>query len=174
MENNKVSKLIYIISFVVFALVVLLYNLPQADHLPTFITYLPKLNATLNGTCFILLLISLNAIKKKNVVLHKKLNITAFLLSALFLLSYVTFHSFGIETFFPSDNPLRGLYFFILISHIILAAVVLPLILLSFYKGFKGEIKEHKRITRWSMPIWLYVTLSGVIVYLMISPYYNF
>jgi putative membrane protein len=95
-------------------------------------------------------------------------------LSSLFLISYVIFHAFGVETRFPADNPLRPYYLTILISHIILAAVVLPMVLLSFYRGLTGQIEAHKRITRWSMPIWLYVTTTGVVVYLMISPYYPF
>jgi len=79
-----------------------------------------------------------------------------------------------VETRFPADNPNRGIYLFILISHIILAATVLPLVLLSFYRALTGQIEAHKRLTRWAMPIWLYVTTTGVIVYLMISPYYTF
>lgn len=174
MDNTKATRLIYIASVAVFALVVLLYNLPQAEHIPEFAKYLPTLNACINATCFVLLLISLRAIKQKNVELHKKLNITAFALSAVFILSYVTFHSFGVETFYPSENPLRPLYIFILVSHIVLAAIVLPLILLSFLKAIKGDIVAHRKITKWSMPIWIYVTFTGVLVYLMISPYYNF
>ena len=174
MDNTKATRLIYIISAAVLGLVVLLYNLPQAETIPEFVKHLPKLHATINATCFVLLLISLRAIKHKKVELHKRLNLTAFALSALFILSYVTYHSFGIETKFPVDNPLRMLYFFVLVSHIILATIVLPLILLSFYKAITGDIVAHKKITKWSMPIWIYVTFTGVVVYLMISPYYNF
>jgi putative membrane protein len=78
------------------------------------------------------------------------------------------------ETSFPANNPLRPVYLVILISHIILAAVVLPLILISFHRGLKMQVEKHKKIVRWSFPIWLYVTITGVIVYLMISPYYSF
>ena len=173
MDNKKITRLIYIISTAVIGLVVLLYNLPQAENIPEFVKHLPKLHASINATCFVLLLISLRAIKQNKVDLHKKLNLTAFTLSALFILSYVTYHSFGIETKFPTDNPLRPLYFFILVSHIILATIVLPLILLSFQKAIVGDITAHKKITKWSMPIWIYVTFTGVVVYFMISPYYN-
>ncbi len=174
MNNKKVTCIIYIISAAILVLIVLLYNLPQAENIPAFVKHLPKLHASINGICFILLLISLRAIKQNKVDLHKKLNLTAFTLSALFILSYVTYHSFGIETKFPAENPLRPLYFFILVSHIVLATLVLPLILLSFHKAIIGDIPAHKKITRWSMPIWIYVTFTGVVVYLMISPYYNF
>ena len=173
MDNKKATRLIYIVSAAVLGLVVLLYNLPQAEYIPQFVKYLPKLHASINATCFILLIFSLRAIKQNKVDLHKKLNLTAFTLSALFILSYVTYHSFGIETKFPVDNPLRPLYFFILVSHIILATLVLPLILLSFHKAIIGAIHAHKKITKWSMPIWIYVTFTGVVVYLMISPYYS-
>jgi putative membrane protein len=173
MDNKKITRLIYIVSAAVLGLVVLLYNLPQAENIPAFVKYLPKLHASINATCFVLLLISLRAIKQNKVDLHKKLNLTAFTLSALFILSYVTYHSFGIETKFPADNPLRPLYFFILVSHIILATIVLPLILLSFHKAIVGDIPAHKKITKWSMPIWIYVTFTGVVVYFMISPYYT-
>ena len=106
--------------------------------------------------------------------MHKKLNLITFVLSSIFLLSYVTFHSFGVETKFPADNPIRPLYLTILISHIILAAVVLPMVLISFYFGLTNKVAAHRKIAKWSFPIWLYVTVTGVIVYLMISPYYQF
>jgi putative membrane protein len=115
---------------------------------------------------------SFNAIKKRNIAKHKKINLITFFLSALFLISYVTYHWMSNETKFPIDNPLRPLYLGILISHIILAAVVLPLVLISFWYGLTNQVAKHRKITRFAFPIWLYVTTTGVIVYLMISPYY--
>jgi putative membrane protein len=173
-NEKKILRAIYIVSGVILVAVIILGMLPQADHIPPFVRFLPKLNALINATCSVLLVLSLYQIKRKNIALHKKLNLTTFVLSSIFLLSYVTFHSFGIETKFPADNPIRPLYLTILISHIILAAIVLPLVLLSFYYGLTNKIKTHKKLTRWSFPIWLYVTVTGVIVYLMISPYYQF
>lgn len=173
-NEKKILRLIFILSGVVFLAVVILGMLPQADHIPAFVPYLPKLNAFINATCSVLLIVSLYSIKNKNVVRHKKLNLTAFVLSSIFLLSYVTFHSFGVETKFPADNPLRPVYLTILISHIILAAIVLPLVLLSFYYGLTNKVTTHRKIAKWSFPIWLYVTITGVVVYLMISPYYQF
>jgi len=174
MEDNKILKIIYAISTIVFLIVVILFLLPKSSHIPSFIKYLPKMNAFINGTCTVLLLLSYYFIKQNKIEIHKRLNILTFLLSTIFLVSYIIFHSFGIETKFPAENPLRPLYLLILITHIILAAVVLPLVLLSFFYGLKNEIVKHKKLTRWSFPIWLYVTTTGVIVYLMISPYYNF
>lgn len=170
------------ISVVVFVAVIILNKkiLPVPEIIPAFVYKLPKLNAMLNGTCTLLLLLSLYMIKQQNIAVHKKLNTITFCLSAVFLLSYVTYHWMAQETSFPAGNPLRTAYLIILISHIILAAIVLPLVLLSFYYGFKsqqpegkvGYTQKHKKLVRWSFPIWLYVTITGVVVYLMISPYY--
>jgi len=164
------------ISIVVFLLVVILNRrlLPAPEIVPSFVRYLPGLNAIINGTCSILLLISLWAIRNKKVSVHKTINLTTFGLSALFLISYVLFHYFIAETTFGGEGSIGTVYYTILVSHIILAAVVLPLILLSFYHALNGNLTKHKRIVRFSYPIWLYVTITGVIVYLLISPYYTF
>jgi len=173
-NEKKILRGVFILSGVVFLLIIILGMLPRAEHVPAFVKWLPVLNAFINGTCSILLVTSLYFIRKKEIQTHKKLNLVTFVLSTIFLLSYVTFHSFGIETKFPADNPIRPYYLLILVSHIILAAVVLPLVLLSFYYGLTNKIKTHRRLTRWSFPIWLYVTVTGVLVYLLISPYYEF
>ena len=174
LSDQLAKRLIWIVSIAVFAVVVILSNLPKANTVPEIVTYLPKLNAICNATAFILLIFSLQSIKSGKVERHKKLNLAAFVVSAIFLLSYVAFHSFGVETHFPVENALRSTYLFILITHIILAAVVLPLVLFSFYLGLTGKIDKHRKLSKFTYPIWLYVTLSGVIVYLMISPYYKF
>ena len=173
-NEKKILRGIFILSGVIFIAVVVLGMLPRADNIPPFVSFLPKLNAIINATCSVLLITSLYFIRKKNIEMHKKLNILTFILSSVFLLSYVTFHSFGVETKFPVDNPNRPYYLIILSTHIVLAAIVLPLVLMSFYYGLTNKIKTHRRLTRWSFPIWLYVTVTGVIVYLMISPYYQF
>ncbi|HET7817986.1 MAG TPA: DUF420 domain-containing protein [Bacteroidia bacterium] len=172
MTDKGFFRLSIIVSVLVFAIVVVLNVLPKPDFTPAFIRYLPMLNATINGTCFMLLLISFYFIKQKNIAAHKKVNITAFFLSALFLVSYILYHYFSEETKFPKENSLRPLYLFILLTHILLASLVLPFILMSFYRGLNMQVEKHKKIVRWTFPIWLYVTLTGVIVYLMISPYY--
>ncbi len=174
MTDKFILRSIAVVSVVVFGVVALLSLMPKAADAPSFVQFLPKLNAVLNGTCFLLLVYSYTQIRQKNIKAHKAANLTAFGLSSIFLVSYIIFHAFGVETRFPADNPLRGLYLGILISHIILAAVVLPLVLMSFYYGLTGKIVAHKRLTKFSMPIWLYVTSTGVVVYLMISPYYKF
>jgi putative membrane protein len=163
-----------VLSVVVFGVVVILYSLPKQDHIPEWAKSLPLLNACINGTCSALLVASLLAIRGKKVQLHKKLNITTFVLSSLFLVSYIVFHSFGVETKFPEDNPIRPFYLFILLTHIILAAIVLPLVLVSFYFGLTGKIESHRKVSKFTFPVWLYVTVTGVVVYVMISPYYHF
>lgn len=164
------------ISIVVFLLVVLLNKrvLSPPDTFPAFIYKLPLLHAIINGTCAVLLIFSLRAIKAGKVDLHKKINLTTFGLSAVFLISYVTYHFFVPETSYGGDGILKTFYYFILLTHIPLAAAVLPLILLSFWYALTGKIDKHKKIVRFTYPIWLYVAVTGVLVYMMISPFYKF
>lgn len=174
MKDKSVFKIILALSVVVFGVVVTLYSLPKQDFIPEWAKQLPLLNATINGTCSVLLVTSLVCIKNKQVQWHKRLNITTFVLSSLFLVSYIIFHSFGVETKFPADNPVRPFYLVILLTHILLAAIVLPLVLVSFYFGLTGKIEKHRKVSKFTFPIWLYVTVTGVVVYMMISPYYQF
>jgi putative membrane protein len=174
LNERQALRIIYILSAVLVAAVAVIYNLPKANRIPEFVLWLPRLNALINTTCTLLLVASFIAIKRGRVKLHKRLNISTFALSALFLLSYVTFHTFGVETRFPADNPSRPFYLFVLITHIVLAAIVLPLVLVTLYRGLVGPLDAHRRLARWTFPIWLYVTVTGVLVYIMISPYYKF
>lgn len=176
-QNDRLYfRIVMALSIVVFFAVIVLNRkwLPRPDVMPDFVTILPGLNAFINGTCSILLLVSLYFIKQKNITAHKNTNIVTFVLSSIFLVSYVLYHYFADETVFPAENPLRPVYLTILISHIVLAALVLPLVLLSFYHGLLMNVERHRKLVRWTFPIWLYVTVTGVIVYLMISPYYPF
>ena len=180
MDNDKsVFKVIAVLSVFVFLVVAVLQSnviniFPDKSLIPDWVLLLPRLNAMINGTCSVLLLVSLYFIKRKNIRMHKLLNIITFLLSSLFLISYVIFHATGIKTTYGGEGSIRIFYYFILITHIILAAFVLPLVLFSFYHGLKMHVERHRKLVRWSYPIWLYVTVSGVIVYIMISPYYTF
>ncbi len=190
MSDKAVFRLVTAISIFVFVVVVILNQkvLPRPDIMPSFVSGLPMLNAMLNGTCTILLLVSLWAIKRKNIALHKKINLTAFVLSSLFLVSYILAHYFMPDVKFGDANynntleegelaavlGVRRVYLFILTTHIILAALVLPMILISFYFGLKNEVIKHRKIVRFSYPIWLYVTITGVVVYIMVKPYYPF
>jgi putative membrane protein len=190
MTDKLIFRFVAAVSIFVFVVVFVLSLkvIPKPAVMPAFMPFLPKLNAILNATCSVLLLISLYFIKKLNINMHKRVNIVAFILSSLFLVSYILFHWLAPETRYGDINGdgilspaeiataggIRYFYYVLLITHIILAATVLPLVLLSFYFGLKMEVQKHKRLVRWTFPIWLYVTVTGVIVYLMISPYYHF
>ena len=190
MTDKFIFRFVAAVSVFVFVVVLVLNRrlIPAPAVIPSFTVYLPMLNAFLNGTCSLLLLASLYFIKLHNIQMHKRINITAFCLSSLFLVSYILFHYLKSDTIFGDVNgdghlsaseseavsTLRPVYLAILISHIILAAGVLPLILLSFYRGLQMQVENHKKLVRWAFPIWFYVTVTGVIVYLMISPYYHF
>lgn len=190
-QNDKIIfRIVMAATLLVCALVVFLNMrlFPVPDTFPAFIYKLPTLNAFINGTCSVLLICSLIAIKKRNITLHKRLNLAAFFLSVLFLLSYVSAHYFipdtkygdldhnGIvsESEYALVSGIKPVYLTILLTHIGLAVIVLPLVLLSLYYGLKDDRVRHRKITRFSFPIWLYVTVTGVVVYLMITPYYNF
>ena len=173
-SDKGIFILFLIFSLVIFLVVACLSQLSPSTDLPSYIHWLPRINALLNGSASVLLIISFISIKRKKIKLHKRLNMTAFVLSAVFLVFYVWFHSFGIETKYPIDNPLRPVYLFILITHIILAATILPFVLFTFYLGLGMQVARHRKFARWTFPFWLYVTISGVVVYLMISPYYRF
>ena len=158
--------------------VVALFLIPPAEGLSEDtlrqVYWLPRLNAALNGSAFVCLLVSFLSIRKGNIARHKALNTAALALSALFLVSYVTFHLLTESTKFGGEGPIRAVYFVILVSHIVLSAAIVPLALFSYARGLMGDVARHRRIARITMPMWLYVTATGVIVYLMISPYYPF
>ncbi len=169
--DKRVTRFIWAFTAIVFALVIVLHELPKMEWQPSFILFLPKLNAIINGTVFILLISTLVAIKKKNIQLHKKLNTTAMVLSVVFLLSYVVSHYFSGDTSYEGD--MTGLYYFVLITHVVLAGLSLPMILFSYYYGYLDLVHKHKKLVRFTYPIWVYVTFTGVLVYLFLSPYYG-
>src|SRR5699024_1948737 len=136
------------------------------------LTVLPLLNAILNGIAFFLLIGALVAIKKKNIKVHRNFILAAFSATFLFLISYLTYHSMAGSTSYGGEGTLKYIYYFVLITHIILSTALLPLSLFTLAKGLNMQVEKHRKIARWTMPIWLYVSLTGVLVYLLISPYY--
>lgn len=136
------------------------------------LTVLPLLNAILNGFAFIFLILALVMIKKKNIKAHRNFILAAFTATMLFLVSYLTYHAMAGSTSFGGDGLMKMAYYFVLITHIILSTALLPLSLFTLAKGLNMQVAKHRKIARWTMPIWLYVSLTGVLVYLMISPYY--
>ncbi|MBK7505758.1 MAG: DUF420 domain-containing protein [Bacteroidetes bacterium] len=172
-NDQKWGSLIIGLSLTVLIVVVLLYSVIPAQPKPSFDIYIfPKINAVLNGSVACLLLMSIYFVKKKKIAYHKICNLTAFVFSSLFLVSYIIFHSFGIKTSYGGEGILKQIYYFILVTHIVLAAVVLPFILFTFYRALSGNIEKHRKIARITFPIWLYVAITGVLVYLFISPFY--
>jgi putative membrane protein len=187
-KNDKKARiLIFIFSFIVFAAVVLLSKVKVEANLGFDVHIFAKVNALINSCVALLLLIALIAVKRKNYILHKNLMLTAMFLSILFLVSYICHHLFAGETRFGDVNhdglisavekeavgSSRLIYYILLGTHIPLAGIILPFILFSAYRAMTGEFEKHKRLTRITWPIWFYVAVSGVIVYLMISPYYG-
>ena len=133
---------------------------------------LPALNAFLNGLAGVLLVMGFVNVKRGNVELHRKFMLSAFGVSVLFLISYTTYHFNQIATPFTGEGAVRYVYFFILITHIILAAALLPLVIITLRRGLKDHRPAHRKIARWTFPIWLYVSVTGVAVYLMLYQFY--
>lgn len=173
MKERNYTPLVMTLTVVIVALVAILFFLPAYDgELGFDVKILPMFNAIFNSFTFLALVVALVAIKKKNIKMHRTFIGVAFVSTTLFLITYVTYHYLTESTSYGSDGLSRYIYFFILITHILLAIAVVPLALFSVVRGLTGKIEKHRKIARWTMPIWLYVSLTGVIVYLMISPYY--
>ena len=172
-KNDKAARwLILTVSIVVFAAVVMLSRVKLDVQLGFDEHLFAKLNAIINSVVSVMLVAGLVAIKQRKYALHRRIMIGAIVLSCLFLVSYICHHLFTGDTRFGGQGSIRYFYFFILITHIILAAVILPFILYTAYRGLTGEWAKHRKLSKITWPVWLYVSLTGVAVYLMISPYY--
>lgn len=171
--TRNYKPLIWVLALGINGLIIFTIFYPNKEQFSKYdFSFLPLLNAILNGATFVLLLFALLAIKQKNIIRHRNLIFAAFSCTSFFLLSYLLYHFTNPSTQYGEGGILRFVYFFILITHVILAIVIVPLALISIGRGLNMEVALHKKITRLSMPIWLYVSITGVIVYLMISPYY--
>ena len=166
--NHK--PLIITLSLVVPILVSLLYITPKFTGVE--INFLPLLNATINGTVFFILIFAIKAIKNRNKELHQKLIYLSLILSTIFLLSYVIHHATHDPVSYGGEGFLKYFYYFILISHITLSAIIIPLVLVTLSRALKENFEDHKRIAKITFPIWLYVSATGVLVYILISRYY--
>ncbi len=164
----KFRKLIIVISIVIPIAVAALFGI-KVDGVD--LSFLPPFYAGINGLTAVLLIGALVAIKSKNMNLHQRLIQTCLTLSLLFLLCYVAYHMTSDST--PYGGEIKVLYYFILISHILLSIAVIPVVLFTYLFAWEGKFDKHKKWTRFAFPIWLYVAVTGVIVYLMISPYYK-
>ena len=178
METNslekKFSKYIVLVSVLIPVVVAILFNVKLKDlgYDVEPLPFLPPIYAAINGITAVVLVAGVLAIKNGNRILHKRLMTSAIALSLAFLVMYVAYHMTTDSTKFGGEGSIRMVYFFILISHIILSIAVIPLVLISYVRALAERFDRHKNIAKITFPIWLYVAVTGVIVYLMISPYY--
>ena len=172
-KNDKLANVLIIsFSIIVFVAVVLLGRVQLKVDLGFDVHVFAKINAIINSTVAILLVAGLLSVRNKNYLLHKKIMMTAMVLSVLFLISYICHHVFSDETKFGGEGNIRYFYYTILITHIFLAAIILPFILFTAYRAMVGEFARHKKLAKITWPIWFYVAVTGVIIYNLISPYY--
>ena len=174
LEKKKSMLWIRILSIAIPLAVAVLLGLPTKLDLGDWVYNLPHVIGGLNTLTAICLIFALVAIKKKNIKLHQQMNSAAFILGAIFLVCYVLYHASAPSTPYDGEGVLRYIYFFLLISHIAFSIGVVPLVLLAFYYALTGMIDKHRKIVKFTFPVWLYVSVTGVTVYLMISPYYTF
>jgi putative membrane protein len=174
-EQSKIfKKLFIIISFLIPAIVAVLLLMPKNanDEMQPWLYSLPFYNAIINTLTAILLVLGYYFVKNAKVQYHRASMISAFLLGCVFLIIYVIYHSSAPSTKFGGEGAVRYVYFFFLLSHVLLAFIVVPLVLSAVYFAISDKVERHKKIVKFTFPVWLYVSVSGVIVYLMISPYY--
>ncbi|AYA38729.1 DUF420 domain-containing protein [Hymenobacter oligotrophus] len=153
--------------------VAVLYYFPQLFRIEgADVSFLPAVNAGLNSLTAVCLVLGYYFIRNKDVAKHRTMMGTAFLLGSIFLVSYVVYHSQAETTRFGGEGLIRYVYYFVLLTHILLAAVTVGLVLFTLYFAISNQFAKHRKIARWTYPIWLYVSVTGVIVYFMIAPYY--
>ncbi|MBE0422731.1 MAG: DUF420 domain-containing protein [Lutibacter sp.] len=167
--SKKYNLWIIILSIAIPLAVAILFSVKIDVQLPIF---LPPIYATLNAFTAVLLVLAFWAVKNKKIALHEKLMKTAIAFSVLFLVLYVAYHMTSDSTKFGGEGIVKTVYFIILISHILLSVLVIPFVLITYVRAITNQVALHKKIARFTFPLWLYVAVTGVIVYVMISPYY--
>ena len=178
MENNsiekKFNKFIIAVSILIPVVVAILFSVKLKDfgYNVEPLSFLPPIYAAINGITAVVLVAGVSAIKNGKRILHERLMTTAIALSVAFLVMYVAYHMTSDSTKFRGEGIIRPIYYFILISHIILSIAVIPLVLITYVRALAERFDRHKKIAKITFPIWLYVAVTGVVVYLMISPYY--
>ena len=172
-QEKKANRVINTLALVIPIAVAVLLGIRQKVDLGSWTTYLPHINAVINSLTAVLLLLGLYFIKQKNVEAHKRTMLTAFVLGSFFLVSYVLYHLTNESTPFGGQGWVRPIYYFLLVSHIVLSVVVVWFVLRAVYYALSGQIGRHKQTVKYAFPIWLYVSITGVVVYLLIRPYYT-
>jgi len=170
LKAKQYNKWVIVLSVIIPIVVASLFRVKLPNVAP--LTFLPPIYATINAITTIVLILAFIAIRNKNITRHKKLMTFAIVLSALFLVMYVAYHMTSDSTKFGSEGAIKSIYFFILITHIVLSIVVIPFVLITYVRGLTNNIEKHKKIAKITFPLWLYVAISGVVVYILISPYY--
>jgi putative membrane protein len=171
-SQKKYDGIIKILAIAIPLAVALLFGIRTKVDIGNWTKFLPHLNAFLNSMTALLLIVGYTFIKKMNIRIHRLTMLAAFGLGSLFLVSYILYHLTNPSTPFGGEGFVKTIYYILLISHVLLAAIVVPFVLYAVYYGISNQIDKHKKVVKWTLPIWLYVSVSGVIVYLMISPYY--
>lgn len=169
LDDKKYNKLIVILSIVIPVAVAALFGIKIDAKLPIF---LPPIYATVNALTALVLILAVFQIKKGNRAAHEKLMKFAIVLSVLFLLMYIAYHMTSDSTKFGGEGIIKYVYYFILVTHILLSIAVIPFVLITYVRAITNNIGKHKKIAKITFPLWLYVAITGVVVYLMISPYY--
>ncbi|GEM67683.1 hypothetical protein SMI01S_12890 [Sphingobacterium mizutaii NBRC 14946 = DSM 11724] len=174
-EEKKYKGIIWTLSVIIPLAVAALFgiNLQKMGYDVEPLSFLPPIYATINGLTAVCLVIAVAAIKRGNVKMHENLIKLCMVFSSLFLLMYVAYHMTSTSTSYGGEGAIKYVYFFILVTHIILSIVIIPFVLFTFVRGIAGAYERHKKLARITYPMWLYVAVTGVIVYLMISPYYT-
>ncbi|GAB4035528.1 DUF420 domain-containing protein [Spirosoma gilvum] len=171
-KEQKANRVINVLAIAIPVAVAVLLGIRQKVDLGNWTSYLPHLNGIINSITSVLLLLGLYFIRQKNIQAHKLTMLTAFSLGSLFLVSYVMYHLTNDSTPYGGQGWIRPVYYFLLISHIVLSVVVVWFVLRAVYFAISGQILKHKQTVKYAYPIWLYVSITGVVVYLMIKPYY--
>ncbi|EDP72436.1 YozB [Flavobacteriales bacterium ALC-1] len=173
-KEKKYNKWIVALSIIIPLAVAALFgvNLRSLGFDVEPLTFLPPIYASINGLTALVLIVAVVAIKNKNRKLHERLMKFAILLSVAFLLMYIAYHMTSDSTKFGGQGNIKYIYYFILITHIILSIVIIPFVLITYVRAITNNIERHKKIAKITFPLWLYVAITGVVVYLMISPYY--
>lgn len=172
-NDSKAKWIIGIFSFVVFAIIVMLGRIKLDVNIGFNVHLFAFANALINSCVAVFLVAALIMVKQKKYELHKKLMFIALILSVVFLISYIAHHLLGGETKFEGQGAIRYFYFFILVTHILIASIILPFILFTAYRALIAEFPSHKRLAKITWPLWFYVAVTGPIIYLLISPYYK-
>lgn len=172
-KSPKYNRLINILAIAIPVAVALLLGIRQKVDLGSWTKVLPHINGIINTLTALLLLVGRYFIAQKNIAAHRRTMTSAFILGSVFLVSYVLYHLTNESTTFGGVGAIRPIYYFLLISHIVLSIVVVWFVLKAIYYAYSNQILEHKKTVKWTFPIWLYVSITGVIVYLLISPYYQ-